>query len=419
MRRYTSQPIIRSLLDLDLYKLTMLQLIWRRHRNARVTFAFKNRTADVRLSEWVDLAALQDELAAVRQLRFTEEDIAYLASLGMFDPEFLAWLPTLRLAPIEVHIDRETRQYRIETSGLWVETTLWETLVLAIVNELYYREVLMRSGMRLADVEREGSRRLDAKIALLHERNQELARHDVRDAVQIIEFGTRRRFSGTWQQTVTARMAQEFAGKGFLGTSNVYLAKLLGIAPKGTFAHELDMVYSGIYRDDLRGSHQHMLRDWWSEYGELLSIALTDTYTSTFFFEDFTAEQARLWRGLRQDSGNPLTFADAAIAFYIRCSVDPLLKAIVFSDGLTVARILELEAYCRGRIGRVFGWGTDLTNDLGFRALSLIMKAVMANGHGLVKLSDNLAKAQGNPQDVVLFQQTFGYQPTINEACVY
>ena len=177
----------------------------------------------------------------------------------------------------------------------------------------------------------------------------------------------------------------------------------------------MDMAYSGIFHgsdEDIRSSHQKVIQDWWNEYGVGLSIALTDTYGTDFFFQDMTPEQAVQWKGLRQDSGDPFVFTDKALAFYQRCGVDYLKKFIVFSDGLDVGTIIKLADYCKGKVKATFGWGTNLTNDLGFPALSLIVKLIESNGHGTVKLSDNLAKALGKPEDVERFKKIFGYTGT-------
>ncbi|MBI4142278.1 nicotinate phosphoribosyltransferase [Candidatus Uhrbacteria bacterium] len=404
------QPVIQSLLDLDFYKLTMLQFIWRRHRDVPVTFTFKNRTADVQLAQFVRLEDLTRELNHVSGLRITDEELAYLASLKTFDHEFLSWLAAPGLLPMTLGRvgAAQDGQLRIEVSGPWSQVTLWETIVLAIVNELYYRAITPTGVDAYVAPAAVGTRRLDEKVAILRQRR----------GIKVIEFGTRRRYSNANQRYVLERLKDEVPAN-LLGTSNVLLAKELGLKPIGTFAHELDMVYSGIYRDRLYKSHRLMLRDWWEEYGGPLSIALTDTYTSDFFFEDFTAEQAWVWRGFRQDSGDPFAFAGQAIAFYRRHGVDPMTKTIIFSDGLDVEKIVRLASACDGLVGCSFGWGTDLTNDVGFRPLSLVMKVTAAAGHGTVKLSDNLAKAQGSPEDIALFTRTFGHAPTTREECKY
>jgi nicotinate phosphoribosyltransferase len=194
------------------------------------------------------------------------------------------------------------------------------------------------------------------------------------------------------------------------------------LLPMGTKAHEMDMALSGIMHgndDEIRASHNKVLQDWWEEYGEGLSIALTDTYGTDFFFRDMAPQQAREWKGLRQDSGDPFEFGEKAIEFYKRCEVDPREKLIVFSDGLDVETIVKLADSLANRIKVTFGWGTNLTNDLGFPALSLIVKLMESNGYGTVKLSDNLAKALGNAEDVERFKHIFGYTGTMYKEVKY
>ena len=208
------------------------------------------------------------------------------------------------------------------------------------------------------------------------------------------------------------------------GTSNVALAMKYGIAPKGTMAHELFMVMSGVMHgsdDEIRSSHNRVLQEWWNEYGFDLSVALTDTYGSNFFFKDMTLEQARNWKGLRQDSGSPAAFAEKQIDFYKERQIDPRKKLFVPSDGLDVPLMIRLKDQTRGRILNGPGWGTNATNDLGLVPLSLVVKAVEANGHGTVKLSDNPAKATGSPEDKARFMRIFEYNPKdyTEQECVY
>jgi nicotinate phosphoribosyltransferase len=256
-----------------------------------------------------------------------------------------------------------------------------------------------------------GTLRLAEKINILR------ARPDI----TFSDFGTRRRFSRSWQEYVIRVLAQEIPGQ-LLGTSNTAMAMQYGLLPMGTMAHELYMVMAGIMAESdatIRASHNRVLQEWWEEYGWGLSIALTDTYGSDFFFRDMTTAQARAWKGLRQDSGDPLAFGEKAIAFYERHGIDPRDKLIVFSDGLDLGTIVKLADHFAGRIGVSFGWGTNLTNDLGFEALSLVIKVVEANGRRAVKLSDNLAKATGDAPDIERFKRIFGYTVTTFEECKY
>jgi len=405
--------IIRSLLDLDYYKLTMAQVAWQNFPDVPVTYGFTNRTRKVRLAEEVPEALLRRELDAARDLRFTDEEIGYLSGLGIFRADFLDFLRTVRLPPFDLGV--ENGQYRIKVAGYWPQAIFWETIILSIVNELYYEGRTAANpgnGYSLAYLaRREGWTRLEEKIRRL-ERQPD---------VRFLEFGTRRRFSREWQEAVVTRLAARLP-KQIIGTSNVDLARRLGLRPVGTFAHEMFMVFSGIYHagdDDIRASHNRVLRYWWRAYGESLSIALTDTFGTGFFFRDFTPEQAAAWRGLRQDSGDPFVFGETAIEFYRNLGIDPRTKTIVFSDGLDLDLIESLQVVFAGRTNVVFGWGTNLTNDCGHDPLSLVVKVAAVNGHPTVKLSDNIAKAMGPPEEIERFKRIFGYEGGTDDECRY
>lgn len=402
--------IINSLLDLDFYKLTMAQIAFIFFKYIFVIFAFKNRTKKVKIAEFVRIKDLKRELDHVRKLCVKKREIEYLRSLGNFREEFLIFLQNLRLP--EYSLKEVDGQYVLEFSGNWPEVTFWETISLSIINELYFEALIRKSGINYADAIKEGRRRLNRKIRILKENPQLI----------FSEFGTRRRFSRLWQQYVVTRLKKELLPSQFIGTSNVRLAMKLNIKPIGTFAHEMYMVFSGIFRDEndgIKNSHNYVLKYWWKMFGKALSIALTDTYGSDFFFRDMTFEQAKKWRGLRHDSGDPIEFGEKAIRFYESYGIDPTKKVIVFSDGLNIETMLKIAKHFEGRIQCVFGWGTNLTNDLGLDALSLVVKVILANGHGTVKLSDNIAKAMGSENDIDLFKHIFSYNNFFEEVCVY
>jgi len=407
--------IIRSLLDLDFYKLTMAQVVWKYFSAVPVKYSFKNRTTSVNLARCLSKEDLYSEIDHIRTLRFTDKEIAYLRESrylkrGFFVDGFLDFLRELRLPAI--NIERTPDGYRIEANGSWLETILWETLILSVVNELYNRSLLIRENCKPTEAWLKGERRLTHKIEVLKKNSN----------ISFVEFGTRRRFSRDWQERVARRLAAELPAGQFVGTSNVLLAKENNLKPVGTFAHEMFMILSGIDHasdEEIRASHNKVLQIWWREYGETLSITLTDTYGSDFFFQDFTAEQARNWRGLRQDSGDPIEFGEKAIKFYRERGVDPKSKLILFSDGLDIGVILRLAKHFTGRIKVSFGWGTNLTNDCGVKALSLVVKPTKSCGHGTVKLSDNIAKAIGRPEDIERFKRIFEYSNQFNESCVY
>lgn len=398
-------PIINSLLDIDFYKLTMAQFAWLYHPTAEVKYALTNRTKSVGLADFISVEEVRRELEHVLTLHFSENELDFLRGskhipVGLFCEDFLKFLGNMRLPVPTVRV--KGSELQVEVVGPWPSAMFWETIILGIVSKFYGSAVLRKKNINLLAAYAEGLRRLDEKGAILQ------ANPDVR----FVDFGTRRRFSGEWQRIVVERLLRQVPGQ-LLGTSNVLLAKDLGIPPRGTYAHELDMVYAAIYQADdeeVLRSHQWVLEDWYTLYGEPLSIALTDTFGSEFFFNDFTAEQARKWRGYRQDSGNPFALGERAIAFLENLGIDPTQKSVFFSDALDVHKMVALTNRFSGRIEHPFGPGTNFTNDLGYvDPLSLVVKAVEANGRGTVKLSDNLAKATGSPEDIERFKGIFGY----------
>jgi len=384
---------------LDYYKATMSQLEFERHPDAEVTFELKNRAANL-LSEYVTPEELSDRLETL-QKGWQPEELAYLASLqnqdgtAQFSEAYLDYLADTPLPPVDVHLD-ERGDIAARTSGEWPLVTFWETVVMSELNELYFDNKLAAEGSSLEALYAEGDRRLDAKIALLK----------TRPDIKFADFGTRRRFSYHWQKHVVERVARELPDN-FIGTSNIYLAHELNLAPIGTYAHELPMVYVALAekegRNPLEG-HAEMLRDWQEVYRGDLSTALTDTFTSDFFFADFSQERAEQWKGLRHDSGDPIAFGEQVIAFYEAHDIDPLEKTIVFSDGLDLRTIITLADYFKGRIKALFGWGTTLTNDLGVKANNIVMKAVSAEGVGTVKLSDDEGKHTGEARTIAHYQ---------------
>ena len=392
MSEYLSQ-------GLDYYKATMGQLEFEKHPDAEVTFALKNRSPDRPLSEYLTPDVITERLAELER-GWQPEELAYLAGLqnqdgdAQFSEEYLDFLADNDLPPVEIGYD-ETGDISVSVTGKWPLVTFWETVVMSEINELYFREKLAREGTDLATLYQEGNDRLDEKIARLKDRPD----------IKFSDFGTRRRFSYAWQKHVIERVAHELP-ENFVGTSNIYLAHELGLKPIGTFAHELPMVYCALEdeagNDPLDG-HNRVLQDWQQLYRGDLSTALTDTFTSEFFFADMTAAQAEQWKSLRHDSGDPFEFGDRVIAFYEDLGIDPQEKSIVFSDGLDIDQIIALADYFKGKINVTFGWGTTLTNDLGVKPNNIVMKAVAVNGISTVKLSDNEGKHTGDPEKIEVY----------------
>ena len=375
---------------LDYYKITMGMNEFLKHPEVEVTFTLKNRSPNL-LSEFVSPVELQDRLNELAE-GWRPSEIAYLAGLqnqdgkATFSQEYLDFLISNPLPPVKIGYDKRG-DLAVEATGKWPLVTFWETVIMSEINEIYFRNKLAREGYSLEEVYAEGDRRLDEKIKLLKSRPD----------IKFSDFGTRRRFSYDWHRHVIERVANELPGN-FVGTSNIYLAHKLGLKPIGTFAHEMPMVYAALAdkagNNPLSG-HNQALRDWQNTYGDELSIALTDTFTTDFFFADFTPEQMTSWKGLRHDSGDPIEFGNKAIEIYKKNGIDPLEKTIVFSDGLDVDEIIRIADYFKDKINVTFGWGTTLTNDLGITPNNFVMKATEVDGVSTVKLSDTPGKHTG------------------------
>jgi nicotinate phosphoribosyltransferase len=258
----------------------------------------------------------------------------------------------------------------------------------------------------------EGKKRLSEKIALLRKNPQ----------IIFSEFGTRRRFSRDWQDYVVAALAEELPPEQFRGTSNTYLAQKYGLLPMGTNAHELQMVIAGLMQGSdklLLESQPRMLQAWWRQYGEPLAIFLPDTFGTESFLRLVSPEMLDTWKGFRQDSGDPIVEGEMWIKAYEANGIDPRGKMMIASDGLDIEAMLKIEQYFHGRLQVSFGWGTNLTNDLGLKTLSMVIKAQTANGVGLVKLSNNPAKATGHPDAIARYMHAFGYGTHATTECKY
>lgn len=400
------ERIIPNLAHVDMYKLTMLQFIWFLFSWITTTFRYHNRT-NVRIADIVDIHDLRAEFEHVTQVGFPEHVIEYLrrSCNGLFREKFLAWLPTLRLNMPTIGV--KDGQFTIEITGSWAEVTLWETITLKIVNELYFRAKMKELGLTEEQVFAEGRRRLFEKIKILKQYPD----------IVFTDFGDRRHFSLKWHREVIRIILLEIPNQ-LAGVSNVALACEFGVKPSGTIAHEMDMVFSGIFfnEDSRTGrmvSHETFMRMWENFYCGKLSIALTDTYGSSYFFDHFK-EFAKTWDGVRHDSGDPFEFGENVIGWYKRQNNEPKTKTLVFSDGLILIKIIQLWEKFHGRIKLGFGWGTHLTNDMGFddlqdgnrglKPISIVMKAVAVIIDGflyeLTKLSDNPDKATGSVEAV-------------------
>jgi nicotinate phosphoribosyltransferase len=401
-------PIIQSLLDVDFYKFTMMQFIFCFFKDVIVRFTFKNRTKGVALAHVIPIEELRRELDHIRTLRFAPDEIEYLkekvptplaSALAFLRAQFIAFLVDLRLPEYELEYVGD--EIKLSFVGAWPTVMLWETLALSVINELYYRQTFKKlADSEIEAVYREGRERLERKILTLQANPQ----------ILFNEFGTRRRFSFAWQGHVIERFAETLPTTQLLGTSSVYYAKKLGLTPKGTNAHELQMVIAGLWSQNderLRGSQGHMLMLWEMMYGP--SIFLPDTFGTESFLKLLDPEMGKRWKGFRQDSDDPIVEGKRYLAFYEKHAVDAREKVMVPSDGLEIPIMLDIEKHFRDKIRTEFGWGTNATNDLGFKPLSMVVKATEANGISLVKLSNNPAKAMGRPKDIEWYMQVFGF----------
>jgi nicotinate phosphoribosyltransferase len=407
-------PIIRSALDTDFYKLLMAQSVLRHRPDVEVEFSLVNRSRGVRLSDEVDEGELRAELDRAMGLKLSAEEGQYLAGLEaggqrIFGPEFLEALAGLRLPPYSLII--RNGQFELSFTAPWPAVMLWEVPCLAILMELRSRAVLRR--MTIADRRRvyaKAGARLDAKLERLA----------TLEGLRLADFGTRRRHSFAWQEAAVLR-AGDRLGQAFLGTSNVLLAMRHGVAPIGTSAHELPMVYAALADGDdaLARAPYDVVADWERDYPLPLRILLPDTFGTPGFLARAPAGAAA-WSGIRIDSGDPVAIAELTIDWWRARGEDPRTKSVIFSDGLDVAEIEALHSRFAGRVRVAFGWGTLFTND--FRGLvpgdalapfSLVCKAVGANGRPTVKLSDNPAKALGPALEIARYRRVFavGDQP--------
>ncbi|WP_120500538.1 nicotinate phosphoribosyltransferase [Roseovarius sp. EL26] len=407
--KWKIDPIVRSLIDTDFYKLLMCQSVFRNKPDTQVTFSLINRSKSIRLAELVDEGELREQLDHIRSLSLSRGESTWLrgntfyGKRQMFTPEFMEWFEQLRLPPY--HLEKRDGQYELTFEGSWPEVMMWEIPALAVLMELRSRAVLH-------DMKRFELQVLYARaMTKLWEKVDQLRPIE---GLNIADFGTRRRHSFLWQDWCVQAMTEGLGTK-FKGTSNCLIAKNRDLEAIGTNAHELPMVYAALAKDDatLAQAPYDVLSDWHDEHDGNLRIILPDTYGSQGFFDN-APDWLAGWTGIRIDSGDPATGAETAINWWKSQGEDPKQKRIIFSDGLDTAKIIELHNQFDGRVQTSFGWGTLMTND--FRGLttddslspfSLVCKAVKANGQPTVKLSDNPNKAMGPDDQIARYKKVF------------
>ena len=409
-RKWKIDPIIRSLIDTDFYKLLMCQSVFKNKRSTKVKFSLINRSKNVPLAKIIDEGRLREQLDHVRTLKLSRGESTWLrgntfyGKRQMFRSDFMEWFEKLRLPPY--NLERVGDQYELSFEGNWPEVMFWEIPALSIIMELRSRAVLREMGkFELQVLYARAMTKLWNKIGDLKNLNN----------LSIADFGTRRRHSFLWQDWCVQAM-QEGLGNNFTGTSNCLIAMRREVEAIGTNAHELPMVYSALAQNDaeLAQAPYKVFQDWQEEHDGNLLILLPDTYGSKKFLSD-APKWMNKWTGIRIDSGDPSAGAKLAIDWWKARGENPKNKLLIFSDGLDVSKIIELNNKFSNQTKVAFGWGTLMTND--FRGLvsdssldpfSLVCKAISADENQTVKLSDNPNKIMGPKGEVARYKRIFG-----------
>ena len=388
--------IIRSILDTDLYKFTTSYAYSKLYPRAYGQFRFIDRAKTRYPEGFAEL--LRDELQQMAELQLTRDEAQFLArELPYLPPTYIDFVRGFRFDPDEVHISQdEEGQLSIVAEGLLYRVTLWETPILALVSELYYKVLGVEPDLAYAE------QSIIAKAQRLKE-----------EGITFSMFGMRRRFSSDIEDRVT-RLLKEYSGTNFYGTSNVYFAYKHGLRVSGTHPHEWVQFHGAMF--GYKMANYMAMEDWINVYDGDLGTVLTDTYTTDVFMQNFSKKHAMLFTSLRHDSGDPLLFADKVIARYRELRVDPQIKYIIFSDSLDAERAIEIAKHCKGRIGTSFGIGTNFSNDVGagIQPMNIVMKLWKCKmtekdkWHPCVKLSDVDGKHTGEPEEIDLAQRTLG-----------
>lgn len=388
--------VIQSLLDTDLYKFTMMQVVLHHFPGAQVEYRFRCRTEGVDLRPHLD--AIREELAKLPSLRFTEAELAYLRGLRFMKSDFVDFLDLFHFNAKYLRVEQDpqaTGGIDITIRGPWLHTILYEIPVLAIVSELYFRRTQPKPDYA------EGRRRLRAKIEMI----RKVADTDFK----ISDFGTRRRFSRDWQEEVLQTLKREVPER-LAGTSNVWFAMRNNLSPHGTMAHEYMQACQAL-GPRLRDSQVFAFDKWAQEYRGDLGIALSDTYGLDAFLRDFDMYFCKLFDGARHDSGDPIEWGEKIIAHYKRNRVDPRTKQLIFSDQLDFPRAIEIAKTFGGRAITSFGIGTNLTNDLGYAPINIVLKMTECNGQPVAKVSDAPGKTVSkDPGYLAYLRQVFGLE---------
>ncbi|WP_319782272.1 nicotinate phosphoribosyltransferase [Oceanisphaera sp. IT1-181] len=379
--------VIQSLLDTDLYKFTMMQTVLHQHPAAEVEYHFRSRNKQLDFSDCI--ADIEAEIAHLCQLRLSEDELSYLGQLDYIKPDFIHFLRLFRLDQRFVHVSCEKGELILKIHGPWLHTILYEVPLLAIISEVYCRR-------HHPNPDWVGARaRLQDKIELVKSQPEYT---DFRFS----DFGTRRRYSRLWQQEVVMELAKQLPEQ-FSGTSNLDLARRLNLKPVGTLAHEFMQAFQAL-GPRLIDSQKMALEAWVHEYRGQLGIALTDVVGMDAFLRDFDLYFAKLFDGLRQDSGDPVEWTEKALAHYRKLNIDPRSKTFVYSDGLNMHSALDLHVRFREQCKPAFGIGTHLTNDImSHSPINIVLKMTSCNGQAVAKLSDSPGKAMSDDEGYMAY----------------
>ena len=396
--------IIKSLLETDMYKISMGQAIYHQFSDYKTTWSFKCRNKDVYFTEEM-VEEIRQQIQAYCSLRFTEEELAYLNEIKWMKGSYIGflrlWQP--RFEDFEITTDAGCG-LSIETKGTWLNTSMYEIPTLAIVNEVYFRmaydyDVLFASFQK----------RLAEKVNALKAEGE----GEKYDIGSFSEFGLRRRLSAEAQELAVKTLSEnKYRDSTFVGTSNIYLAKQYGLTPVGTMAHEWIMcVGQGNHKHNPAYSNWYAMDAWIKEYGILNGVALTDAITTDCFLRDFQLTYATLFSGVRHDSGDPFAWGDKMIRHYEGLGIDPKTKTLLFSDSLEFKKASELYAYFKDRARVAFGIGTYIANDTEVPALNIVMKTTACNGMDVAKISDVAGKGMcKNPEYVNYLQRCIDWR---------
>ena len=395
----STAPVIQSLLDTDLYKFSMWQAMLHRHPQAQAEYRFVCRnTPRFPLAEL--LPAVDAQLDHLCALAFTEDELAYVAGLRYIKSDFVDFLRIFRFQRRFIRARADGDTLEIVATGPQVHVMAFEIFVLAIVNELYFRRLDVAGALD------EGRRRLDAKIARVEALAAATSR---RHPFEFFDFGVRRGHAPAWDAEVVENLKRRLPAY-FKGTSDVHLARTLDLVPIGTMAHEYLQSYQA-HDVRLRDFQRLALEDWVQEYRGDLGIALTDVVGMDAFLADFDLYFAKLFDGLRHDSGDPVAWGEKALAHYAKLRIDPNTKRLVFSDGLDVDEAFRLYGHFGDRVQLGFGIGTHLSNDVGLEPLNVVMKLTRCNGQPVAKLSDSPGKTLCDDETFLAYLRQVFHHP--------